>query len=72
MRQTVASPVDDFGQGLAPRRGSQYSHGVNRISGSVSANMYMKGLTHDRSSLSGMIRTATGVPLPLVALPQEG
>src|SRR5271157_6588760 len=53
MRPTLASPVDDSGQGLATSRESQYSVGVIRISGSISVNMYMKGLTHDRSSLSG-------------------
>src|ERR1700740_1099545 len=33
MRPTLASPVDDSGQGLAKRRESQYSIDVIRISG---------------------------------------
>ena len=43
MRLTLASPTDQFGQGLATRRGSQYSHGVIRIFGLISVNMYVKG-----------------------------
>ena len=53
VRPTLASSVDDSGQGLATSREATYSFGNIRISGSLSVNTYPpKGPHHVRTRLS--------------------
>src|SRR6476660_10180053 len=75
MRPTVAKPLElstGWRSAVALRRQSQYCKPCIRISGLQSVNPYDRRFRPMSAPVSpGMFRTNSGVPLPLVALPQD-